>query len=101
VEEEHAAPVTRPSKGEQIAAILGPDIFRWAIAHLPEVVAIDDVRYRDLIDVTDDEVFDFVLENGFDCRVVADNAVDDDHICLVRSGDEWRVFYAERGIVSE
>ena len=98
---EDAVPVARPSRGEQIAAILGPDIFRWAIAQLPEGVAIDAVRYRDLIDVSEDELFGFVLEHGFDRRVVSENAVDDDHICLVRSGDQWHVFYTERGTVSQ
>lgn len=94
-------PISRASTSEQIAAILGPDIFRWAGSLLPDDVGIDDVRHRDLIDVSEDEVMSYVTTNGFNTLVVAEDAVDDDRICIVQKADGWHVFYTERGSVSE
>jgi hypothetical protein len=86
---------------EQIVAILGPDVFKWAVRSLPDGVDIDDVRFRDLISVTEEDLLAHVTSHGFDQRVVAENAVVDDHICIVQADTGWRVFYTERGIVSE
>lgn len=94
-------PVQRASTEAQILAILGPDVFKWAVASLPEGVSIDDVRHRDLISVTESDVLLYVLAHAFDTRVVAEDAVVDDHICIVASGHLWRVFYTERGEVSD
>lgn len=33
--------------------------------------------------------------------MVAEDAVRDDHICILADGDAWRVFYTERGILSQ
>jgi hypothetical protein len=99
--DEAAVPVHRASAEDQILAILGPDIFKWAVASLPEGVSIDDVRHRDLISVTERDVSAYVLAHGFDTRVVAEDAVVDDRICIVASGHLWRVFYTERGVVSD
>ena len=94
-------PVHRASAEDQILAILGPDIFKWAVRSLPEGVAIDDVRHRDLISVTESDVLAHVIAHGFDNRVVAEDAVVDDRVCIVASGHRWRVFYTERGKVSD
>ena len=92
--------VQRASAEEQIAAILGPNIFRWAASRLPKGVSLDDVRFRDLISVTENDVRAHVTHHGFDSRVVAEDAVMDDRICIVHSGASWRVFYTERGKAS-
>jgi hypothetical protein len=64
-------------------------------------VSIDDIRYDDLIDVSEDAVFAFVEEHGFDPRVVLEDGVRDDRTCLVHGPDGWTVFYTERGQRSE
>lgn len=89
--------MTRPDRAAQITAILGPDVFKWAIGMLPPGVTIDDVRYRDLIDVSEDEVVAHVVAHGFDDRVVAEDGVEDDRICIVQAPAGWAVFYTERG----
>jgi len=94
-------PLRRVSETQQIVAILGPNIFAWAVNRLPEGIGIDDVRYGDLISVTEDDVFAYVAAHGFDQRVVAEDAVADDRICIVTSACGWRVFYTERGTLSD
>lgn len=101
VTDEAPVPVRQASDEEQILAILGPDVFKWAVKSLPDGVDIDDVRYRDLISVTEDDLFSHVAAHGFDQRVVAEDSVVDDCICFVRSANGWRVFYTERGNVSD
>jgi hypothetical protein len=67
---------------------------------LPPEVSIDDVRYRDLVDVTEDDVLAHVRTDGFDPGVVwsdGDPAPVDDRTCIVRYRDGWRVYYTERG----
>lgn len=95
------APLEFASDDEQIAAVLGPNIFQWAVRSLPAGVQIDDVRYCDLISVTEDDVFAHVATHGFDPRVVVEDAVFDDRTCIVASALGWRVFYTERGQVSQ
>lgn len=99
--DEPGVTVRRVSDEDQIRVILGPKIFEWAVESLPEGLAIDDVRFRDLISVTEDDVFSYVVAHGFDARVVAEDAVFDDRICIVSSAAGWRVFYTERGRVFE
>jgi hypothetical protein len=53
---------------EQIQAILNWNTFRWAQSHLPEAKTMDDVRFSDLISVTEDDVYEYVLTNGFPSR---------------------------------
>lgn len=99
-----SASLQRPDKSEQIAAILGPDIFRWALGRLPPGVSIDDVRHRDLIDVTEEEVLQFAMANGFDPRIVWTDDTPgpvDDRLSVVKHRDGWRVSYAERGVTSQ
>jgi len=104
VADAHSASWERPSKADQIRAILGPDVFAWAVRVLPAEVSIDDVRYRDLVDVTEDEVLAHALENGFDRRAVwtdGDPSPADDRTCLTRHRQGWRVYYTERGQISD
>lgn len=54
-----------PSHEEQIQAILDWNTFRWAQSHLPESKTIDDVRFRDLISVTEDDVYAYCCAMGF------------------------------------
>jgi hypothetical protein len=66
---------------------------------------MDDVRFRDLISVTEDEVYEYVLTNGFPEQVVVE--VDaaqgaDDRLCSVPLDDgRWVVYYTERGVRSD
>lgn len=99
--DELRVPIEQAPAEEQVRAILGHDVFKWAVKRLPDGLDIDDVRYRDLISVTEEEVVAHVSASGFDRRVVAEGAVIDDHICIVQTGREWLVFYTERGKVSE
>lgn len=66
---------------------------------------MDDVRYLDLISVTEDDVLEHVRRHGFDERVVAERdaaRLADDCICMVPEPDgRWRVYYTERGIRSD
>lgn len=94
-----------PSHEEQIQAILDWNTFRWAQSHLPESKTIDDVRFRDLISVTEDDVYAYVLRNGFSDRTVAEGDAArwaDERLCLVPLDDgRWAVYYIERGTRSE
>lgn len=89
------------NEDEQIRAILDWNTFRWAQAQLPENKSIDDVRFRDLISVTEDDVYDYVLRNGFPDRTVAEGEgarLADDRLCLAPLEDgRWVVYYTERG----
>jgi hypothetical protein len=100
VTDEAPTPIQRAPREEQILAILGPNIFKWAVESLPEGVRIDDVRYRDLVSVTEDDVFSHVAARCFDRRVVAEDAELDNRICILNSAHGWRVFFTERGHVS-
>lgn len=90
---------------EQIRAILGPDVFRWTLERLPPGRSIDDVRFRDLISVSEDDVLEYVRRNGFDGRVVAERDAArgaDDRICMIPEADgRWLVYYIERGLKSD
>jgi hypothetical protein len=90
---------------DQIRAILGPNIFRWAEEQLPPDASIDDFRFSDLVSVTEEDVFAYVQDHGFDPRVVAERDAAkyaDDRICLVPEPDgRFRVYYTERGIRSD
>lgn len=92
------------SSAEQIRAILSPSVFRWAVEQLPAGRSIDDVKFSDLISVTEDEIFTYVQENGFDPNTVVERRAAsgaDDRICLLPEPDgRWRVYYIERGIKS-
>lgn len=99
VADEIPVQVQRAPAHEQILAILGPDIFKWAVKFLPAGVAIDDVRHSDLISVTEADVLAHVAAHGFDDRVVVEGTTVDDRICVVAGGDVWRVFHTERGNV--
>lgn len=93
------------SREEQIRAIIGMRTWKWGLANLPAGKSIDDVRFQDLVSVTEDDVYEYVLEHGFDPSTVAvrDEARRaDDRICLVPEVDgRWRVYYTERGQVSD
>lgn len=73
--------------------------------HLPAGASIDDVRFDDLISVTEDEVLENVQRRGFDPRVAAERDEArwaDDRICLVPEPDgRWRVHYTEHGLRSD
>jgi hypothetical protein len=94
-----------PSAEEQIQAILDWDTFRWAQSHLPESRTIDDIRFSDLISVTEEDVYEHVLRNGFPDRTVAEGDAArwaDDRLCLVPIEDgRWGVYYTERGVRSD
>jgi hypothetical protein len=93
------------SEREQIEAILSWDIFRWAVGQLPPTVSIDDVRFRDLISVSEQDVFDYVVEHGFSESLVAERDAArfaDDRLCMVPMDDgRWSVYYTERGVISD
>lgn len=88
-------------RDEQIRAILGWNVFRWAVARLPEGTSISDVRFRDFITVTPQEVLEHVAEHGFPDDVVAlgpESRAFDEGQCIVPAQDgRWWVYYAERG----
>jgi hypothetical protein len=86
------------SADEQIRAILSWNTFRWAADRLSDTETMDTVRFRDLISVSEDKVYDYVVANGFDeCAVVERRDVDD-HLCIVSQADgRWAVYYTERG----
>jgi hypothetical protein len=87
---------------QQISAILSWDAWQWAVDHLPEGETIDGVRFRDLISVTEDDVFEFVTTYGFNEGVVVEHDDADDHLCIVPAPDgRWSVYYTERGKRSE
>ena len=90
-----------PNPQEQIEAILSYDVFRWAHEHLPAGKSIDDIRFPDLISVTEQDVFEYVLVRGFPERVVAERDAArwaDDKLCIVPLSDgRWSVYYTERG----
>lgn len=89
-------------KDEQIRAILSWDTWRWAVDRLGEGESIDNVRFHDLISVTEDEVYQFVLVHGFNQRAVVERGDADDHLCIVPESDgRWAVYYTERGKRSE
>ena len=90
------------SRDEQIKAILSWNVFRWATGRLRDGETMDTVRFRDLIDVTEDDVYEFVLVNGFDERAVIERGSADNHRCIVPEADDrWSVDYTERGKKSE
>ena len=93
------------SRVEQIQAVLSWDTFSWALTHLPESKTIDDVRFSDLISVTEDAIYEYVLAHGFPERAVAEGDAArwaDDRLCLVPLDDgRWTVYYTERGIRSD
>lgn len=90
---------------EQIQAILSGNAFRWAVDNLPEGTSIDDLRFPDLISVTREEVFEYVVSHGFPETVVAERDAArwaDDRFCIVPLDDgQWSVFYTERGTRSQ
>ncbi|GIM63595.1 hypothetical protein Pve01_80930 [Planomonospora venezuelensis] len=90
---------------DQIQAILGSNIFRWAQSRLPITKTMDDVRFSDFFSVTEDEVYEYVLANGFDGQAVAEGDAAsgaDDPLCAVPLEDgRWTVYYTERGVRSD
>lgn len=95
-------PGSLPDPEEQIRAILTGNTFNFAHDYMPEGKSIDDIRFRDLISVDEDEVFAYVVKHGFDERIVSEPSahplMDDDTICIVPEPDgRWRVFNLERG----
>ena len=93
------------SRQEQIEAILSWNTFVWAREQLPPGKSMDDFRFRDFISVTEDDVYDFVLSNGFSPRVVAERDETrraDNKLCIAPLEDgRWIVYYTERGQRSE
>ena len=89
-----------PSPEDQIQAILSWNTFRWALVNLPESATIDDVRFRDLIKVSEDDVHNYALQHGFPESVVAERdaaRTADDRLCIVPLDDgTWSVYYSER-----
>lgn len=89
----------------QIRALLGPDPFRWAVERIGGRTlgrTIDDVRYRDLVTASDEQVHDWVDDHGFDPRTVSDGRLAEDLLCITPGegpeGDPgWAVSYVERG----
>jgi hypothetical protein len=95
-------PERLPDREAQIRAILASGTWEYALAHLSDRETIDDIRFRDLITVSEDDVYAHVLEHGFDERRVserrADPIMDDGKFCILPSQDgRWRVFFLERG----
>jgi len=89
-----------PSNDEQIRAILSYDAFRWAVENLPHGKTIDDIRFRELVTISEEDVLNHVRRSGFPVSVVAEGEAArwaDDRICLVEDGDRWSIFYTERG----
>lgn len=90
----------------QIRALLGPDPFRWAVDRIGGRAllgrTIDDVRYHDLITVSDEQVHAWVDDHGFDERTVSDGRLAEDLLCITRADGPdgrtgWAVSYVERG----
>lgn len=77
------------------------DVWHWGLNHLPDGKTFDDIRFRDLITVSENDVFNFVTANGFNERVVAERDAArwaDDQLCIVPEADgRWSVCYSERG----
>jgi rhodanese-related sulfurtransferase len=96
-------------KTEQVEAILSWDTFRWACDQLQDRSDIDQKKYTDFIEITEEEIYQFVHKHGFNSRAVYictnedrwDNFKSDDHLCIVQDKDKWLVFYTERGQRSE
>jgi len=78
------------------------DSWHWGLNHLPAGKTFDDIRFRDLITVSEDDVYDFVIANGFNERMVAEREAArhaDDQLCIVPEADgRWSVYYTERGM---
>lgn len=89
---------------EQVRAILGDRTFRWACAQLRDDEAIDDFRFRDFINVTEEDIYQFALANGFDqwddLRVAGPMLGEGTYICGLPGG-RWTVFYTDRGEISQ
>jgi hypothetical protein len=90
-----------PRVEEQLRAILSWDAFKWALVNLPAHTSIDDIRFRDLISVTEEDMYAYVVEHGFPQHVVAERDAArfaDDQICIAPLDDaRWSVYYTERG----
>ena len=93
------------SPDEQIRAILGTDVYRWARSQLAPGESLEDKQFCDFISVTEDEVIAYVETHGFDPDLVFESrdpkawrsVPADDHLCLIDHGGRWEVCYAERG----
>lgn len=89
---------TRRPPEEQIQAILSWNTFRWGVDQLPRGVAMDDIRFVDLISVTRDDVDQWVERHGFTSTPVRDDRYDGaEALYLLPQDGGWVVFYSERG----
>jgi hypothetical protein len=89
------------SPEDQIRAVLSHNVSRWVRDRLPAGRSLQDVRFRDVITVDEDDVLDHVRREGFDEYVVVtgENArTADGRLCIVPEPDgRWCVYYTERG----
>lgn len=90
------------SADEQIRAILSWNTWHWAVRQLGDGETMDNVRFRDLVSVTEDDVYDYVVVHGFNERAVVERGDAEDHLCIVpKANGRWTVYYTERGMRSD
>lgn len=83
---------------EQIRAVLSGDVWHWALPQLPPGLSIDDLRFRDFIAITEDDILAHVAAHGFGDGIVVEGGDANECHCLVPDGQgRWAVYYSERG----
>jgi len=89
------------TKEEQIQVILSGNTFQWASNQINSVKKIDHKKYDDFISVTEQEIEEYVISNGFGDSAVYENdgteawSIYDAHdrICIAQENEQWLVLH--------